>query len=178
MVVNLGPIAPGMDGLSASTNGLLGYNPRCLRRDLNSYSLTTWMTLENLLNVTVGPASPTIELFQNELQGRFADEFLGMHASGHFAANGDASDFFSSPTDPSFFLHHSMIDRMYWLWQALHLDDAEDIAGTVTVLNNPPSRDAVKEDTLDLGVNADIITIGDALSPVGGGGSPFCYVYV
>lgn len=174
MVVNLGPVSPGMDGLEVSPTGPLGPNPRCLRRDLSSYALQTWMTLTNLQNVTIGDASASILTFQNELQGRFGDLFLGMHAAGHFAANGDASDLFASPTDPSFFLHHSMVDRLYWTWQALHLDQADTIAGTITILNQPPSRDAVKEDALDVGVTAEAITIGDALSTLGG---PFCYIY-
>lgn len=176
MVVNLGPISPGMVGLPPSPTGPMGYNPRCLRRDLTSFALSTWMTTANMVNITTGDASHTVAAFQDELQGRFADGFLGMHAAGHFAANGDASDFFSSPTDPSFFLHHSMLDRMYWIWQALHRDQASDIAGTITVLNQPPSRDTVKGDLLDLGVNAEVITIGDALNSLGG--TPFCYIYV
>lgn len=72
-----------MDGLKASPrpDGPLGYNPRCLSRDLGDYTASTWFTTENLLNITVGDASSSIELFQNELQGRFGDQFLGMHAT-------------------------------------------------------------------------------------------------
>jgi tyrosinase len=133
------------------------------------------MTTANLFNVTLGDASGSIKLFQDEFQGRFSDGFLGIHAAGHFTAGGDATDLFSSPTDPSFFLHHSMVDRLYWIWQALHLPKAFDIAGTITILNQPPSRDALKTDPLDLGVNAPIINIKDALNTLGG--APFCYIY-
>ncbi|OHW98056.1 FAD binding domain-containing protein [Colletotrichum incanum] len=175
MTVNLGPINPGMDGLEANPNGKLSYNPRCLSRDLNSYTATTWFTNENMINITVGPASQSIELFQNELQGRFADGFLGMHAAGHFTVNGEASDLYSSVVDPSFFLHHAMVDRVYWLWQALHLWNAFEIAGTITINNRPASRDALKSDILDLGVNAENRTIEDVLNTIGG--SPLCYVY-
>ncbi|GKT41954.1 tyrosinase-like protein orsC [Colletotrichum spaethianum] len=75
-----------------------------------------------------------------------------MHAAGHFVANGDASDLYASPTDPTFFLHHAMVDHLYWLWQALHLRDAFEIAGTITILNLPPSRNATKEDIIEMGV--------------------------
>ncbi|KAK2038065.1 Di-copper centre-containing protein [Colletotrichum somersetense] len=178
MTVNLGPVNPGMDGMKASPNGRLAYNPRCLRRDLNSYVATNWFTNQNLLNITLGPASHSIGLFQNELQGRFSDKFLGMHAAGHFSVNGDASDLFSSVVDPSFFLHHAMVDRVYWVWQALHLVDgiASDLAGTITLNNNPPSRNALKTDMLNMGVNAASATIGDVLNTLGG--SPLCYLYI
>ncbi|KAK1711415.1 hypothetical protein BDP67DRAFT_406263 [Colletotrichum lupini] len=176
MTVNLGPVSPGMDGLDPNPNGPMEYNPRCLRRDLSSYAASTWLTTPNLLNVTVGQASKNISTFQNELQGRFWDGFLGMHASGHFVANGDASDLYSSPTDPTFFLHHAMVDRVYWIWQALHLWEAFEIAGTITILNLPPSRDATKEDIVEMGVLAQDRPIKELLNTVDD--TPFCYIYL
>ncbi|CAH0043243.1 unnamed protein product [Clonostachys rhizophaga] len=174
--VNLGPVSPGMAGMTASPTGPMGYNPRCLRRDLSSYPVNTWFTARNLFNVTLGAASGSIAAFQNELQGRFGDQFLGMHAAGHFTMGGDSADLFSSPNDPIFFLHHAMVDRLYWLWQALHPRVAKDIFGTITILNMPPSRDALKTDILNLGVLAPSINIADALDTLGN--SPFCYIYL
>ncbi|KAM0226857.1 hypothetical protein ACHAP5_012299 [Fusarium lateritium] len=174
-IANLGPPSPGMDGMKATTTPL-EYNPRCLLRDLSHYAIDRWMTLPNLYNVTLGDASGSIKAMQDEFQGRFADGFLGLHAAGHFVMGGDSSDLFSSPNDPVFFLHHSMVDRIYWIWQALHPKQAKDIAGTITILNTPPSRDAVKSDPLNMGVNSQQITIGDALDTLSG--SPFCYIYL
>jgi tyrosinase len=37
-----------------------------------------------------------------------------MHAAGHFSIGGDGGDVFSSPNDPAFFLHHAMVDRVWW----------------------------------------------------------------
>ncbi|KAF6806351.1 FAD binding domain containing protein [Colletotrichum musicola] len=178
MTVNLGPVSPGMDGLDANPNGPMAHNPRCLRRDLSVYTASTWHTPENLLNVTIGRASGSIASFQNELQGRFGDGFLGMHAAGHFVASGDASDLFSSPADPSFFLHHAMVDRVYWLWQALHLwgGAAFEIAGTITIQNMPPSRNATKDDVIEMGVLAQDRSIGELLNTIDG--SPLCYIYL
>ncbi|CAH0003536.1 unnamed protein product [Clonostachys byssicola] len=175
MVVTLGPVSPGMDGMKAQNGSGLDYNPRCLSRDLTKHAVDTWMTAENLWNLTQGDASGSISLFQDEFQGRFGDEFLGIHAAGHFTMGGDSADLFASPTDPIFWLHHSMTDRLYWLWQALHPKQAKTIAGTITILNLPPSRDALVSDPLNLGVNAPEITIDDALDTVGN--SPFCYIY-
>ncbi|KAK2729083.1 FAD binding domain-containing protein [Colletotrichum kahawae] len=175
MTVNLGPVNPGMDGMETSPAGRLGHNPRCLKRDLSSYTMTNWMTNENMANITIGAASRNIEVFQNELQGRFADGFLGMHAAGHFSVNGEASDLYSSPVDPTFFLHHAMVDRVYWLWQALHLWNAFEVAGTITINNRPASRNTTVEDVLYLGVLAENRTISELMNTIGG--SPLCYVY-
>jgi tyrosinase len=175
-IANLGPPAPSMDGMEKTTTPL-EYNPRCIRRDLTAYAVEQWMTYPNLYNLTLGIASRNIEIMQKEFQGgRFAEGFLGLHGAGHYTMGGDSSDLYSSPNDPNFFLHHSMVDRVYWIWQALHPKQAKDIAGTLTVSNNPPSRDALVTDPLNMGVNAPEITIADALDTLGG--SPLCYVYL
>jgi tyrosinase len=175
MQAHLGPNSPTMAG-ETKVNGSLSYNPRCLKRDLTTFASSNWFTLENLHNLTLGAASTNIATFQNELQGRFDDGFLGLHAAGHFAMGGDAGDIFSSPNDPVFFLHHAMLDRVWWLWQALHLDQAETVAGTLTLSNRPPSRNATVEDVVlmkYLGLEAR--EIKELLSTVDG---PFCYVYL
>ncbi|KAM5510245.1 hypothetical protein FOXYSP1_10345 [Fusarium oxysporum f. sp. phaseoli] len=164
---NLGPPSPGMDGMEATATPL-EYNPRCLRRDLSRYTIDKWMTLPNLYNVTLGDASRSIQIMQDEFQGRFPDRFLGLHGAGHFAIGGDSSDLYSSSNEPVFFLHHAMVDRVYWIWQALHPKQARDIAGTITIGNRPPSRDALKSDPLNMGVNAAEITIDDALDTMSG----------
>jgi tyrosinase len=135
-----------------------------------------YMTAENLMNVTLGDASHSIAAFQDELQGRPADLFVGMHSAGHYVAGGDATDVFASPSDPSFFLHHAMVDRVYWVWQVLHPTIARTLAGTITISNNPPSRDALPTDLLDIGVNGETIQLQEAWDTMGN--SPYCYIYV
>jgi tyrosinase len=150
----------------------LGYNPRCLRRDINPYAsaqTTDDKIADLLLNYT------TIAAFQDRMQS--AGPFLGVHLGGHYTVGGDAgSDFFNSPSDPTFWFHHAMIDRVWWTWQNLDLENRERaIAGTVTFLNMPPSANGTLEDQMGLGyVGVENITIGDAMSSVGG---PFCYIY-
>ncbi|KAF2743180.1 Di-copper centre-containing protein [Sporormia fimetaria CBS 119925] len=174
--LNLGPVSPTMAG-EVKVNSTFAYNPRCLKRDLTTFASSNWLTLENLYNVTLGAASANIATFQNELQGRFAQGFLGMHAAGHFAIGGDAGDLFSSPNDPVFFLHHAMVDRVWWIWQALHLDQAKTIAGTITIDNNPPSRNASLDDIIHTdSLNLDDRKIGDLLGTLDG--TPFCYTYL
>jgi tyrosinase len=176
MVANLGPIRPGMRSLPVSPNGPLGYNPHCLRRDLTSAPTRDYMTATNLNNITTGDASHTILLFQNELQGRFPDKFVGMHSAGHYVAGGDATDVFSSPVDPSFWLHHAMVDRVYWVWQSKNPKEAKTVAGTITIGNNPPSREALPSDVLNLGVTGKSIKLSEAWDTLSG--SPYCYIYL
>lgn len=176
MTANLGPISPTMAG-QTKVNSSFAYNPRCLKRDLSAYTASTWLTTSNLLNLTLGSAASDIETFQNELQGRFSQGFLGLHAAGHFSIGGDAGDLFSSPVDPVFWLHHAMLDRVWWIWQALHLDQAETIAGTITLFNNPPSRNTSLDDAIYMGQsNAPARPIKDLLNSLGD--SPFCYIYL
>ncbi|KAL2211787.1 Di-copper centre-containing protein [Sarocladium strictum] len=174
LTVNLGPIRPGMRALPVTPGENLGYNPHCLRRDVSNDPMR-YMTAPNLLNITLGDASGSIKLFQDELQGRFGDNFVGMHSAGHYVAGGDATDVFASPVDPSFFLHHAMVDRVYWVWQVLHPKQAKTVAGTLTIGNNPPSRDTLPTDPLDLGVLAKKIKLEEAYDTLGG---PFCYIYL
>ncbi|KAH8195633.1 hypothetical protein TruAng_010190 [Truncatella angustata] len=176
MTANLGPISPTMAG-QAKVNSTFAYNPRCLKRDLTNYASSNWLTVNNLVNLTLGSASHSIGSFQNELQGRFSQGFLGLHAAGHFSIGGDAGDLFSSPVDPAFWLHHAMLDRIYWLWQALHLNQALSIAGTITLFNNPPSRNTTLEDVIFMGQsNAPARPIGELLNTLGD--DPFCYIYL
>lgn len=176
MTVNLGPIRPGMDGFNPTVSNITAYNPRSLRRDVSGWPLQKWCTAESLLNVTVGTASKTIASFQDELQGRFGDGFLGMHAAGHYAMGGDASDFYSSLNDPAFWLHHAMVDRVWWIWQMLHPDQARTVAGTLTLGNNPPSRNGTIDDYLEVPYLIEPVVLKNVFNTLGG--APLCYIYV
>ncbi|KAJ4364847.1 hypothetical protein N0V95_000596 [Ascochyta clinopodiicola] len=173
---NLGPVSPTMAGQKAVSSAL-AWNPRCLKRDLTSYASSNWLTLGNLYNLTLGDASKNIKTFQDELQGRFPDGFLGLHAAGHFSIGGDGGDLFSSPNDPVFWMHHAMLDRVWWMWQALHLNQAKTISGTITIFNKPPSRDATLEDLIRFNyLNLPDVSNVDVMSTLSG--EPLCYIYL
>ncbi|KAK7984714.1 hypothetical protein PG988_002336 [Apiospora saccharicola] len=113
LTINIGPITPRMDGLP-SVGNLFEWNPR-LRRDL-TMSASRFLNAKNLLEITVGDASHSVKLFQDELQGvRNDPDFLGMHGSGHFSMGADGTDLYASINDPAFWLYHSMLDRIYWV---------------------------------------------------------------
>ena len=165
-----------MDGIGPVVATLNDHNPHCVKRDLNSYAAKKWYTTENLLNVTIGPASQTHRGYWQEIQGRYPDQFLGFHTTGHYVINGDNTDLYSSPNDPAFFLHHAQFDRMYWIHQILHPSESRKVTGTLTLQNRPPSRDATVDDILEMGVLAQNRPIRDMFDTLGG--SPLCYIYL
>jgi tyrosinase len=70
-----------------------------------------------------------------------------------------------------------MVDRVYWIWQALHLNQANTIAGTITLNNKPPSRNASLDDVISTNfLNMDTLKIKDLLSTVSD--NPLCYIYL
>lgn len=69
-----------------------------------------------------------------------------------------------------------MVDRVYWLWQALHKEEANTIAGTITLNNNPPSRNTTLEDLIQTNyLNMEPTPIGHLTDTLGN--TPLCYVY-
>lgn len=123
--VNLGPIgyAP------AGARGGLGYNPRCLRRDISLFwSNQTKPT--DVVNLIFGSAD----------LGSFAkvlEALNGTHTGGHYSFGGDPGlDPFSSPGDPAFYLHHAQVDRLWTIWQSLNPEDrTKQVYGTITPFN-------------------------------------------
>ncbi|KAL1796617.1 hypothetical protein ACET3X_005157 [Alternaria dauci] len=152
----------------------LGYNPRCISRDINtrSSSETTDAKVAELIT-----ASANISAFQDTLQNPLPGS-LRVHLGGHQTIAGDAgSDFYNSPSDPYFWNHHAQIDRIWWIWQNQNLEDRRfTIAGTLTFLNNPPTRNATLEDVMTFGeyLGFPNMTIREASSTLAG---PFCYIY-
>ncbi|KAL1877454.1 hypothetical protein Daus18300_002441 [Diaporthe australafricana] len=177
MSVNLGPIAA-ISSLKVPANPQsdgLGHNPRCLRRDVNKYSAakTTANYTEALIttNAKVGP-------FQDKMQGQgLGTNDWGVHIGGHYTIGGDpGGDFFVSPGDPAFYLHHGMIDRIWWIWQNQGLPGRlHEISGGTTMGGFPPSKNGTLDDNVDYGVLGNSFKLGEALDTMAG---PFCYIYV
>ncbi|OLN89340.1 Grixazone synthase 3 [Colletotrichum chlorophyti] len=172
---NLGPVQPQQDGLvGVGADEKLRYNPHCVTRDLSSWLASRIYTKEAFLNITVGETARDIASFQTEFDSQSAG-LPGVHAGGHQTISGSNSDLFSGVVDPAFYLHHTMVDRMYWLWQALHLDQAKTISGTITFANSPPSRNASLDDIIELPyLGVEPTTLGSLLDTLDG---PYCYVY-
>jgi tyrosinase len=66
------------------SNGL-GYNPRCLRRDVSKYS-AAYTTVNYTYSLITGNSD--ISDFQNTMQG-VQTQSVGVHSGGHFTIGGD-----------------------------------------------------------------------------------------
>ncbi|KAL5360108.1 hypothetical protein BJX96DRAFT_174978 [Aspergillus floccosus] len=173
--VNLGPVwlSLKIPGLAAQNGSGLEHNPRCLRRDisLDAAAWTKTGIVMELFNET------TILDFQNLLQGLVPTPgYLGVHTGGHFTVGGDpGGDFYTSPGDPVFYLHHAAIDRAFWTWQNMDPASRTYVVDGATNMIMPSSPNATLDDVVDLGrALASPKTIRDLGSTMGG---PFCYVY-
>lgn len=84
-------------------------------------------------------------------------------------------DLYTSPGDPAFFIHHGMIDRVFWIWQNQDPENRRHVvAGTHTMYNKPASQNVTLDDPIHLGGLARDYRIDDLLDTTDG---PFCYIY-
>ncbi|KAL5411653.1 hypothetical protein PMIN06_003663 [Paraphaeosphaeria minitans] len=172
MKVNLGPMATLGDTLppkNPRSDGY-GYNPRCIKRDISGYLTQRDATTAKIAALISGQS--TIGNFQNQMQSG-----TGVHPAGHFTISGDpGSDFYVSPGDPAFWLHHSMIDRVWYIWQTQDFSKRQQvISGGTSMMGG--GKAATLNDGVDLevlNVDGKKYAIKDLVSTVTG---PFCYVY-
>lgn len=148
------------------------YNPACLTRDLNSYVANTFTTQAE---VDAAIALPDIASFQDAINGNVTADNLGLHLGAHFTVGGIASNLFTSPQDPIWYLLHAYMDKVYTAWQDANPAAAYYVSGTETFSDTPPSAD-VTVDTYepDWGYFYPSVTVGSLLNTKGG---PFCYKY-
>ncbi|KAH7304801.1 hypothetical protein B0I35DRAFT_414371 [Stachybotrys elegans] len=172
---NLGPVSPGQDGLiGVGIANKLNYNPHCVTRDLSSWLASQIYTKEAFYNATIRDTARDIASFQREIDTQSIG-LPGIHSGGHQTLSGSNSDLYSGVVDPAFYLHHSMVDHLYWMWQALHPAHAKTISGTLTFGNAPPSRNATLDDLIELPfLNVEPQTIASLLDTLDG---PYCYIY-
>ncbi|KAK1655826.1 tyrosinase central domain-containing protein [Colletotrichum phormii] len=166
MVVHVGPRLLWQYGTTTplSVDKPTEDHPRCLTRDLNKHIASRYSSLRNTTELILG--NDNIEWFQA----------VGVHGGGHYTIGGDPGAYpFIFPGEPVFFLHHAQVDRVYWIWQMLDFANRQDIFGTRTLQNNPPSANATLDDLIDIAPIGGSAKLRDLMNTVGG--SPFCYVY-
>jgi tyrosinase len=97
--VTLGPIQTKVKGVKPNPQADgLGYNPRCISRDLNGQA--AYLSRDEIITELIKNSKDVLS-FQNRMQGDFPSGYLGVHSAGHYTIGGDAgSDFFNSPSDP------------------------------------------------------------------------------
>ncbi|KAF2837670.1 Di-copper centre-containing protein [Patellaria atrata CBS 101060] len=178
--VNVGPIAPSMDpkiGIPRNPRpDGYGYNPRCMRRDVTSYFTSQYLRPQDIAKHIT--SSKDQGVFQDTLQTDTRQAF-SLHTAGHYTIWGDpAGDFYVSPADPAFWLHHGQVDRHWWIWQ--NQDPATRVqqymGGTEWMVMN--SKAGKLSDLQHLSIVAPATTgsipSGQLVSTTAG---PFCYVY-
>ncbi|KAK3298686.1 uncharacterized protein B0H64DRAFT_80542 [Chaetomium fimeti] len=179
MVVHLGPVSPSIDPAPPRNPRTDGYgdNPRCLRRDISNQLSSKFSRTEDIVNLI--STSPDIGTFQTVMQGTggfgVGGGGMGVHGAGHFTIAGDpGGDFYTSPNDPAFWVHHSMIDRTWTIWQSQDLEARTQVIDGGTSMFGG-GRMASLDDLVFLGVSAEeVYPIKELVSVVDG---PFCYVY-
>ena len=124
LTVNLGPVAFKPYGPDHG----LGYNPRCLVRDLSP----VWSSqLKPTDVVRVLSSFTDLDSFDTAFEA-----LNGVHAGGHFTMVGLGGDAFSSSGDPAFYLHHARVDRIWTIWQNLNAQNLiSQVYGTNTAFN-------------------------------------------
>ncbi|KAF9530930.1 hypothetical protein CPB83DRAFT_892203 [Crepidotus variabilis] len=97
LTLNMGP------GLSVTKH--------CLTRHFNesTHQYLNHTAVEEIM------AYETFEDLHTQLEGNKG--IRGPHGSGHSAVGGEMSNFFSSPGDPMFYMHHANLDRLWRVWQ-------------------------------------------------------------
>lgn len=176
MRVNLGPLPP--PGSNSTPGEGLAYNPRCLKRDIGSKINTLFANATSIHDLLTN--YDDIASFQMNMQGAPGSGSIGVHGGGHYTIAGDpGGDTFTSPGDPAFYLHHGMIDRVWWLWQQQNLRKRQNaVAGPGFLLGLAPAPNTTLDTLIDIGY-ADHTEIGpialrELMSTTSG---PFCYTY-
>ncbi|KAL2268504.1 hypothetical protein VTJ83DRAFT_3350 [Remersonia thermophila] len=138
--------------------------------------MVRWNTYRNVTELILG--HQTIREFQGTLEGdhRVTREPMGAHLGGHAGIGGIAVDPMLSPYDPAFWLTHNMLERVYWIWQLLNFKNRQDLWGTGTYLNMPPTANVTVEDEIDLLPHSGPVKLKDLMNSLSG--APLCYVYV
>ena len=145
-------------------------DPHCMTRDLNNYGVVSF---NNKSDIDYILSKTTIADFQTDING-YGDS-PGVHGGGHYAIGGTVYAFFSSPQDPAFFLHHSMLDNIWEKWQAADPKSRRYVyAGTSTIFNQPTTPDVTNSTILSYGVLGQT-TVKQVQDPLANG---YCYKYV
>ncbi len=149
MTVNLGPVPLPFSGGTKLNGTGFACDPRCLRRVINSEINQAYANFSSIVTLI----TQTQDIWELEMitQGFPRSASTGLHKWGHYTIRGNlGSDPFASPGEPAFFLYHSMVDRVWWIWQ--NLDPAartNAISGTGSLLNYTLSHNTTLDTVID-----------------------------
>jgi len=104
-------------------NGSIGPNPHCLTRDFAPEPLS-WLTSARVATLMLTRDYSTFDRTIVDYSPADVKSKPSLHGGGHLGVGGSfgtVRDFWASPSDPIFYLHHTNMDRLYWLWQKQNL---------------------------------------------------------
>lgn len=116
----------------------------------------------------------SVHLVGTSYSGFRQNDAAGYHANGHITIGGscDMGNFFSSPNDPIFFMHHAFVDKTWWKWQMLCPEYINDYEGAMVVSPATPSGVASLQQVLDGWGGYTVKQMLDTQN-----GDPLCYTY-
>ncbi|GMG02831.1 unnamed protein product [Aspergillus oryzae] len=147
------------------------YNPRCLYRSLNQALL---VALNNQARIDQMQTSTNIRDWLAIMSPSNPD-LTSSHGGGHGAVGGAMADFFASPQDPSFMLHHAFIDKLWAEWQDQDPETRRYAVNGTTVIYDPPGAPVVTLDTMvEFGELCHPRKVEKIMHPLRNG---YCYTY-
>lgn len=145
-------------------------DPQCLKRDLNDYGARTF---NNMSDIEFLLAQESVGDFNTDASG-YGDS-PGIHGGGHYMMGGTGYDFFGSPQEPAFYLHHAMLDNVWNVWQSADPTSRRYVYnGTSTIFNGDETPEVVNSTTLSYSVLGES-TAEAVQDPMAG---LYCYIYV
>ncbi|KAJ8462778.1 hypothetical protein ONZ45_g17812 [Pleurotus djamor] len=161
------------DGPFASYNLSIGpgtlVTNHCLTRSFNTFAVD--FVHSSMVESTL--EKQTFEEFRIELEGTPVTSNFKIHDGGHLSVGGEMNDRWSSPGDPVFYLHHTNLDRIWWMWQSRDMDKRlTDMSGRAT--EEPPYVNVTLEFELKMGPLAPLVPIRDVMDIRR---TPLCYKY-
>jgi tyrosinase len=153
------------------------HTPHCLTRNLNSemaQSFTSQKDVDRLLS------SPNITTLQHNIDVSIWPTLneagiMGPHAAAHMQLGRAMDDFWTAPQEPTFMLHHAMVDRVWTLWQEKDLKNRQyALNGTSTIKNAPDTPDVNLDTELTWGSLSVTKRLRELMSNKA---YDFCYVY-
>lgn len=142
----------------------------CLTRGFNN----TATQFLNTSAIEETLSQPTWEQFTVRLEG--SPEIAPLHRAhdgGHVAVGGEMSNFFSSPGDPIFYLHHANLDRIWWRWQNLAPANLRAVGYRTTI--TPPFVNVTESYPLRMTNLGPTVMVGKVLDARD---EPNCYSYL
>jgi len=149
--------------------GLLVTN-HCLTRGVNDTYAGSYLTSSVIAHTL---SLPNFEQFRVDLEGLPVPPNIGPHGGGHAAIGGDMSNYFSSPADPLFYMHHTNLDRIWWRWQQASPEHLYDFSGSESI--TPPYGNVTLSYPLNMGSTGPTLPVRDVMDTRK---EPSCYVYI